>query len=167
MVQNFTFQNAAEINNAAERRIEDTDLEEPTLSSTDRYFPIFRVTGTNTKDYAPGVGSRNESFASGWADLDLQNSGGSPINGKGRWAMYTDDELEEPAYYSTSYQLNNLRSAVAADRKDKALLPGLAPFAPQDWVLVFEVQPKDSSEGDTVDSANSDTDLGIPYSMVR
>jgi hypothetical protein len=168
MVRNFKRQseNAVEQSNAERFTVAD-DLEEPDLVSADRYFPIFRVEGTRTQHFAPGYGFQNENLARGWGDLDLQNGGGSAIQGKLRFALYSDSELDDPLFYGDTYTLSDLRAAVSEARTDKALFPGRMPFGSNDRVLVVEVSPNASSAGDTVDASNSTDGLGIPYSKRR
>lgn len=172
MANNFQRQSGEMKDTASEQRFRINDLEEPALNSSDRFYPIFRVEGTKTKSFAPGVGYLNERFATGYADLDLQSTpdGGTTINatqGVGRWALYSDDTLHDPIAYSRTWNLANLREAVAEARKDKELMEGLAPAGKDGRNLVFEVSPDVASEGETVSAANCAVGLGIPYSMYR
>lgn len=167
MVQNMNNQNGQERNASNLERIKSGDLLEPTLSSGDNYYAIWTSEGTRTTAYAGGFGPQNRDYARGWSDLDLQNTVPGDIEGKARWVVYTDSQMDDPIAFSDTWNLSDLRASVSSGRTEKEVMPGLVPFAGQDRVLALEVSPASSSVGDTVSAADSTADLGIPYSQLR
>lgn len=142
------------------------ELDERTLERSDDWYEIASAQADNTTTFGAGFGVNNETRNSdGWSDLDLQDSNGNPIAGHVRYRVYRDSSKNDLVAQSGTYTLNSLRSAVAAGRKDKALIPGMLSFVPRtDGFLTVEVQPAASSEGSTVSRSNSETDQGLAYS---
>jgi len=172
MVRNY--QNASDIGareairQANRNNIRSGDLLQPTLSTVDRYFPIFQVVSTKTRQFSPGFGSDDRNRGrTGFADLDLQDNGGGPIEGNVRYALYSDETLNDPLRFSGDYSANELRLATGQPRTEKVDVPLQLPAGEQDRVLVLELQPDSGSTGSQVDSANSSADIGMPYSEFR
>lgn len=167
MVRNMAYQNGQEQERSNIERIKANDLEEPTLSSGDNYYAVWSVTGTKNTAYAGGFGPRNRDFARGWSDLDIQNDDGEAIEGKGRFVVYSDEEMDDPMAYSDTFDLSDLRAAVDESRTDKEVIAGMVPFAGDSRVLAFEIKPRDSSVDDVVSASDSEADLGLAYSKLR
>ena len=166
MVRNMTGANRSELRVANEERIRDGDLIESTLDD-DIYVPVFQVQSDRTTRYAGGHGPSSRQHGTGWADLDLATGAGGDINGKARWEVYRDSSKEDLKAVSDTFRLENLRSAVAADRTEKVLMPQRAPVPPQDGYLVLAVKADSGNDGDTVDQTEGDVDVGVPYSRMR
>lgn len=150
------------------RAFEADELREPTLQNADEWYSIFEVQGTKSEFFGAGYGVSDSAVnTEGWSDLDLQNGGGSAIAARIRFYIYSDSSKQNLVARSGTYSTTSLRNAVAADRTDKMLIPGmLSDLAGDDSYLVVKAQPKASSTGDTVSRANSSTDEGIAYSEV-
>lgn len=170
MPDNFVNANAGERNAANRERWDTDDMEESTVLKN-TYVPVFEIQSDRTTVFAPGSGLNSAQSATGYADLDLQvlDDSDTAVDAKGRlrWAMYRDSSREDLQRVSTTFRAENLRSAVAADRTEKEILPQLAPAAPQDGWLVLEYKPKDSQDGYAVSASDSSVDLGIPYSRIQ
>lgn len=151
---------------ASSEHIRSEDLMGTTLT-TERFLPIFEIMGNKKTAYGPGIGPDSRDRGTGWSDLDLQNSAGSPIDAKLRWEIYDDPERENLIAYSSTFAAADLRAAVAADRTEKRLLEGHQPLAGDDSYLVLAAQAKSGSDGDTVSSTNSAVDVGVAYSRYK
>lgn len=142
------------------------DMNTPTLAEASQWYTIFDLQANRTTTYGAGFGVDNTQVnTGGWADLNLENGGATAIEGSLRYRVYKDSSREELVAQSGKYTLGSLRSAEAAARKDKVLIPGMLSQVPgPDGYLTVEVSPNASSVGDVVSTANSTVDLGIPYS---
>lgn len=152
---------------AAQERFKSGDIEENTV--TDGVFtPVFEVQADRTKTFAAGFGSNSRERGNvGWADLDLQNAAGAATDGILRWEVYRDSDKEDLVFTSGTFRTEDLRSAVSSNRTEKDVMPQKAQVPPQDGFLVLAIDPDSGSDGDTLDQANSDEDLGIPHSKIR
>jgi hypothetical protein len=167
MVTNTAPANGREVRAANGERFKSGQIEENTV--TDGVFtPVFEVQADRTTVYMVGFGfdSRQRGRV-GWADLDLQNGGGSPVDGSLRWEVYRDSSKEDLVAKSGTFRTEDLRSAVGADRTEKDVMPQEAPAAPQDGYLVLAIDPDSGSSGNTLNQANSATDLGIPFARIQ
>lgn len=149
---------------AVEESVEASNLEENDLDDSS-FTPIFSVEGTSKFGYQAGLGYRNKDVAEGFSDLDLQDSGGSPITANVRWAVYESDRLETLVASGSVISAKRLRNAVSADFRDKKLMPQKKPGVGQDSVLVLEAKTTDGSSV-TVSTANSATDEGMKYARL-
>ena len=148
-----------------------SEINEPTLQSADQWYELFGEQADNTTTFGAGHGVNNEKRNSdGWSDLDVQSTpdGGTTINateGRVRFRVYRDSSKDELVAQSGTYTLNSLRSAVAAGRKDKALIPGMLSVVPRtDGYLTVEIKPDPSSVGETISKSDCDSDQGLAYS---
>jgi hypothetical protein len=167
MVRNTVPANPREVSAANGERFKASDIEENTVTDG-VYTPVFEVQADRTTVYMAGVGfdSRQRGRV-GWADLDLQNGGAAAVDGTLRWEIYRDSSKEDLVAKSGTFRTEDLRSAVAAARTEKDVIPQQAPAAPQDGYLVLAIDPDSGSSGNTLSQSNSDTDLGIPYARIQ
>lgn len=150
------------------REFEASELNEVTLASSEQWYEIFSAQGDTTTAFGAGFGPNDDRRnTDGWSDLDLQNAGGTAINGSVRFRVYRDSSKDDLVAQSGTFSLTSLRSTVSAGRKDKALIAGmLSAVAGNDSFLTVEVKPKASSAGDQVSASNSASDQGIAYSEI-
>ena len=167
MVRNTARANPREVAAANGERFKSGDVEENTVTDG-VYTPVFEVQADRTTVYMAGIGfdSRQRGRV-GWADLDLQNGGAAAVDGTLRWEIYRDSSKEDLVAKSGTYRTEDLRSAVGAARTEKVVMPQEAPAAPEDAYLVLAIDPDSGSDGNTLNQANSDTDLGIPYARIQ
>jgi len=167
MVRNTAPANPLEVRSANGERLKSGDIEENTV--TDGVFtPVLQVQSDRTTVYMAGIGFNSRQRGRvGWADLDLQNGGGAAVDGTLRWEVYRDSSKEDLVAKSGTYRTEDLRSAVGAARTEKVVMPQEAPAAPEDAYLVLAIDPDSGSDGNTLNQANSDTDLGIPYARIQ
>lgn len=147
------------------------EINEKTLQSADSWYELFGSQADNTTTYGAGFGVNNEKLNSdGWSDLDVQSTpdGGTTINatqGRVRFRVYRDSSKDQLVAQSGTYTLSSLRSAVAAGRKDKALIPGMLSMVPRtDGYLTVELKPDPASTGETIHRSSCDSDLGLAFS---
>lgn len=147
------------------------DFEQKVVVS-DEFRDVALVQGNSTTAYGGGFGVKNAQVNSdGWSDLDLVASGngagtaGADIQGKLRFVVYRDSNREDMIAKSGTYSLSGLRSAVASDRTDKALIPGmLSTVAGDDSYLAIQVRTNGTTDGYEIDPSASTEDLGIARS---
>lgn len=167
MVNSFGRQNGKQVRRGDRKQVTPNDINEPTVSAGS-WSEIFVESSTNTKRYAPGYGTGNrQSSDAGYSDFDLQNSGATAIEGDFRWVLYESSDHDVPLRISEPINASAQRNSVTESLTDKQLYPGRTPRAAQDRELVLEFKPDSASDGDTVDSANSTADSGLPYTMFR
>jgi hypothetical protein len=158
--------------NGAQQTIQPSDLSGTTLSDTE-YRTIFTVQGNKTKGYGWGFGPDNRQRGElGVADLDLQgdnNSGnGTDLDGTLRVLIYDDPDRDNPVAKSGKYQLSLLRSDVTADKQDKSLITGKNNvIAGDDSFMAVQVKVTSPYDGDSVDTAATSTEVGLPFAEYR
>ena len=167
MVKEFTRQNGKQVAQADRMEVMPGNIEEPTVSSS-AWSELYTEDSTNTKRYAPGYGiGDSESSDAGFSDFDLQNSGGSAIDGNYRWVLYESSDHDVPLRISGNINATQQRASLSESLRDKQLVPGMEPRGAQDRELVLEFKASDASDGDTVSASNSDAEQGLPYSRFR
>lgn len=162
MVQNL---NNVGTTAGAEQHIQPDELNDGKTLSKDEYRPIWSVQSDKHTHYAPGYGVPMREGNAGFSDLDLQNGGGSAIEGKVRYEVYRDSNREELVAYGATYPLATLRSDVAQPKTDKTMIPLKRPGAGEDGYLVLAAKADASIDGDSVSTANSAVDVGMPYTQ--
>ena len=153
----------------AEERIRAEDLADATLDSN-RFVELFAQQGDSVTAYGPGNGPQNRQAATGFSDMDLQVDNGGAIEaakGKLRWEIYADPSKEDLVAVSSTYDVGDFRSAVAADRTEKRVMPAQQPLAGNDSHVVLAIRTADSQDGATVSVADSADDVGIAYSRYK
>lgn len=169
MARAFNRANGAQIRSAQKKvmRSDGSNMEENTFRQGE-WTPIFGISGTNTKRYAPGYGFRNRDDAEGFADFDIVDSGTNNVTGDGRWVLYESTDRDVPLVIGEEVNLASLRNSKSASLTDKLIHPGKVPRTAQDRELVFEVKVDNSTnDGNTYSKSNSSIDEGLPYSQYR
>lgn len=166
MVRNTVQANAAEVDRGNKDRFKSGDMLSSTLVNG-IFVPVFEVQADRTETYMGGYGPNNRDAGEvGWADVDIQNSNNNAADGVLRWEVYRDSSKEDLVAKSSTFRSEDLRSSQGASRRDKMVLPQQAPAAPQDGYLVLGMDADSGSDGDSLSSSNSATDLGVPYARI-
>jgi hypothetical protein len=150
----------------AEERIRNGDLNGATVDQ-DNWVPIFETQSTRTLKYAPGHGVSDRRGNAGFADLDLQTSTPSDIDGQLRWEVYNDANKDDLVGVSATFRSENLRAAVNDNRTEKPMMPLLAPGAPDEGFVVLAFKADSGSDGDTISPSDSNVDVGLPYTRFQ
>jgi len=168
MVRNMVNADAAGRRRASRDNIRGADLEDNDLVDG-TYIPVWEQQADRTTTYAGGHGPANRNSGNaGFGDLDIQNGAGNASDGKLRWEVYRDSSKENLKAVSDTFRSEDLRGAASGtDRTEKPVFPQKANVPPQDGYLVLAMDADSGSDGDTVSSANSTQDLGVPYSRIQ
>jgi hypothetical protein len=145
------------------------DMSDKTLD-TERYVPVIRVEGDKSNFLFHGRGSPdrqdgNTGFM--YADIQVTNDGGSTneaLQGKVRFEVYNDNNLQDPKAFSHTYNAQDLQEAASESRTDRPVLPLQSPGAGDDQEIVITVEVADAQDGYDIDSSASD--IHIPYTKV-
>ena len=154
----------------AEERIRAEDLTDGQAIDSNRFVELFSQQGDSVTAYGPGNGPQNRQAATGFSDIDLQVDNDGVVEaakGKLRWEIYADPAKEDLVAVSSTYDVGDFRSAVAADRTEKRVMPAQQPLAGNDSHVVLAIRTADSEDGATVSVADSDDDVGIAYSRYK
>jgi hypothetical protein len=168
MSRNFTPPSARELGNAEREQMQAGDLDANATLTTDHFVDVYEEKASKSNRYAPGVGVNSRNQGTGFADLDLEDSGTNTPDGIVRWVLYKSSKKETIMRKTSTTPLSALRAAVSESYRDKELMPLRTPFTEEDRVLALQVRLQDGSaaDGNDVSPGDSSTEQGIPYSRI-
>lgn len=128
-------------------------------------IPFYERRATRTTFLHLGYGEDSDEGRVGRhaIDLKLVDDSGATVDAQGtvRFAVYPDEEADEPKATGDEFTAGELRDQMQLNTRDRELFPVMKPGAQMDEVIVAEYEADPSETGYTFDASSSSAEFHI------